>query len=294
MSVADAKLCVTVISKLNRRKKMDEKEFGILDEAQVEQFSSALKEMFEKIDELKIDFSSGEVSRAKLDDLLAPWCSWYSLPMSELVAVWAWSFQFDDDIRQIAKAKDPQKITLGFINAIDSVENLEQEVRMPFEFDGSASEKAQITDAYALSLCLAIIYNALCVGLYGVPIHDLLERAAEEEREKLLNAIIVDPTVISSGIGAHIFSKAVLNEDRSFLHEISKAITKTKPRPPFDRNRAVRYLLHSLYQSGREVSASRQDVRTLIVEKLGIYDEGKDPDSALQNLMLRLFQTWDT
>ena len=273
---------------------MDEKEFGKLTGEQVEQFSPFVKTMFEEFDQLRVELSSNEISPNRLDEIASPWSMWYSLSMVELLSLWAWSFRFDKIIRSIAKKADPQEVALKFMKAIENGKVKDRDPRLPFKWKGDADSRDKLILSYGVSLNLALMHNATAIGLYGLPMYDLLGQAKSGNREKLLEAIVVDPTVLSSEVGSKILASAALIDDRSFLELISKAITKTKPRPPQERIRATRYVLSAIYQSGKSVKATKQSVRALILDKLGIYEERDDPDAALQKLMTRQFKAWRT
>lgn len=272
-----------------------DKAFGKLSEAQVEQFSTMVQSMFSQITELRNHMATNEKAQQRMGSFICQWSQWYEIPFANFLAIFFWTFKLDGLVKAAAQSTDPQQEVLNGVLSFETLNAEGDGIRLPFETkDLDPAELENITNGMTFSLIMAVLYSTEALGLYGQTIDELLEIARKGDKAKLLEAVLVDPSTIATTVGQKAMSWAVLTEDRGFLETIAKAITKTKPRPPANEHKATRYLIAAIYRSGVEVSATQQTVREMIVDGLGLYNTDRDPERALQKLMNRLFQRWET
>lgn len=274
------------------RCRLVQKEYGDLTEAQVEQFAPLVQNMFEQLDGLRAEFSSDLEMQSRLGTVSMPWAFWYDFSYEEILAIYFWTFGLDEALTQAAQSADPQQEALDGGLSPDSLITEDYGIRLPVEIE--SDKRDEIAKGWAIGLIMAVFHSAESLGWYGQTISDLLKSAADGNKEKLLKAVLVDASTVGTSVAQNAISLAVVTSDHGFLNELAKAITKTKPRPPADKHRALRYTVSAIYQSNEKVTATQQTVRDLILERLNLYETEEDSERALQRFMNRLFHRWGT
>ena len=272
-----------------------EKQFGVLDTAQAEKLAATVAQIFNGLTTLRDELQSPGAERENFERrLLFPWSFWYEIPFSSLVAILFWSYDQTQLLSGLASSPDPQEAALDMLPEFQALGHEKSRIRIPFDYSEFGVSKRQFEDAWALSLSMATALNFEATALYGESLYDLLRKVESGDVERLFEAILIDPSVVSAPTVEVVLARAVGMGDKEFLGKLAKAVTGTRPRRPKDEHRGMRYLVTAIYRSGRDVAATYQDVRDLILDGLSVYETKGDPDQALKKATQRLFKRWGT
>lgn len=101
--------------------------------------------------------------------------------------------------------------------------------------------------------------------------------------ESLFKAILVDPAVLTAQPVQSRIAKAVLLGEDGFFKELSKALTKTKPRRPREKFDPIRSLIGILDEVHALDGFTQNEVCKIFIDHLDLYPhDGGDPYSALK------------
>lgn len=131
-----------------------------------------------------------------------------------------------------------------------------------------------------LALQMALAKSAESFSLYSVSMNELVERVGKGDREAMLRAIRVDPTVLSAPTVAHQFSLAVMKRDKRFIQRVKKALDG--PHKGLYPYKKLRYSAVILEEAGALVAGNREHVFDVVANKLKLYDQRQgDPFKGL-------------
>lgn len=147
------------------------------------------------------------------------------------------------------------------------------------ENDDEGSERSRIRTSKALlvfGLLQALIKSAECMSLYSVSINVLVARARLGDIDAMVQAIRVDPSVLSAPSVAHQLSLAVLRKDKRVLQRIKKAFDG--PHKGLYPYRKLRYSALILEEAGALSSENKEHVFDVVANKLKLYEQTRgDP-----------------
>lgn len=214
-----------------------------------------------------------------------PWSHLYELPYRTFLAVCVVAFDLADAINSIAEA--PNK-TQAFIDYIDNMPDL-------LNTDESFSEEDK---GFRISLVMAINCQISSIAIHGQSLSQLVSQAKNGDDNALFDAVLVDRSIVSAPSIAHRIQVAQLNEDESFMDELSKAIKKSRPckrRPEKDYD-DLRYMLTVLEEEIGLKNIKNKNLLKLMEEDLQIYPKGTDTGSlrAFEQFMKRLNDKYRT
>ncbi len=197
-------------------------------EARVAEAAQALREAGERF--------------AHANEAGATWAHLYDLPFREHLARAAVEFGIDREVVAASQGVLPMSVLRDLAAAVgtegDPVSTL------PPESVGPGPSWAFVGAGYSL---LASI-RALLV--HGVFLNDLLARARERHDDRaFLNAVRIDPTVLSSRTGGVRLGRACLEGDSRFLAAIRRAMAGVQGPAQQARMQRARAALLSLAQS---------------------------------------------
>jgi len=116
--------------------------------------------------------------------------------------------------------------------------------------------------------------------------HALVERAANGDDEALFMAVLVDRAVVQAEPIAQRICHAQMLGDESFMNQLAKAITRTKPRRPSQEYDDLRLILQLLDEASGLDTSTDEELYQLLVEDLELYpDDRKDPLAGLKKLI---------
>jgi hypothetical protein len=253
------------------------KELGRLSRQQLREFYSAYYKTQIEGEVLKSDIAEDvELFKEFLSEA-PPWGTWYELPFLTHLSAFLLATGLADKIKEIALQVDPQQALLDFIESDES---------LPIESE-SDPDKEEV--GYIFSLLFALMNQVKAISIYSEPMSKLVDRARNGDDDALLNAVIVDRSVVATPSIARRIQVANYLDDESFLNRLAKAITKTRtvPRRPRQDIDDARLMIEMIEECIGIDNISRKNLYEVIVEDLELYEsEGKeDPQSAFNNLI---------
>jgi hypothetical protein len=169
--------------------------------------------------------------------LTPPWSFWYELPYTTVIALFLIVTGLGQEFIKATQQADPHQAILDLIDS--SEEPSKEEIDQYDEED----------KAIVMSLFLAIVGNIKSMQIHSIYLNDLLH-AGKECDEKLLDAILIDRTIISSPTAARRIQYAVATHDETFLTALSKAIKNERPRKAAKDLDDVRFIFVILEELG--------------------------------------------
>lgn len=215
--------------------------------------------------------------RAKVEGLLKycfPWSHWYELPYKQSLGIFLILAGLESLIIDASKSDNPQKTIFDYL-----------------ETDPDPLNEAELDDedkSVFISLFMSILHQMRSLSIFSTTLSDLVEQAKTDD-EALLNAVVVDRSVVSSPSIAQRIQFAQLSDDESFLNKLAKAITRTRPRRPESEYDDLRFMLEALDEMEEYKNATQQEKFDLLAVDLELFDiEGnKDAFEAFKKLLRR-------
>lgn len=201
------------------------------------------------------------------------WAWAYELSMAELIALIAWVLDEDDELIAMLHSDDPQEQLLSL--AEDEVVDVGSETLPDWR------------RLLGLELLIALIKCFESYRSYSQSLCDLVAKAGRGNREALLKAVRIDPSILASPTGAELVSLAVLNSDKRFLKQVKGAYaTPRRKLAMYADLRLVEVLLH---EAEAFSAAPSERIYDVVVNRMGLYDHrGGDARKGL----LTLFKRW--
>lgn len=218
-----------------------------------------------------------EEKRRKVLDILdrvPPWSHWYELSWKKVLGIFLILAGMDEVVIQASKTENPQKYLFEYIDKNPDPIN---------EEDLSADDKALL-----IALFMNVLHQMQSLAIFSESLSDLVEKAKNDD-EALLDAVIVDRSVVSCPIFAKRIQYAQLIHDEPFLNQLAKAITRTRPRRPESEHDDLRYMLEAVDEMKEYQGLTMKEKYKLLVVDLELYDmEGKkDPLNGFKRLVER-------
>lgn len=251
------------------------KEYGKLTE---DQFKRLIKELPElRKQEKELEQAIKTASKEKLKELLTddlPWASMYELTYVECLAWLLLALGAHDKLKAAAQAEDPQEEVLRMMNDEDD------------DWNGGAGGEFTKTDV--IGLATVAQRNLLSIMLFKRSICSMIEEAragGPNSDSCLLNAIRVDPTVITCPTASKRLAEAAWLGDKRFLIRARSAL-KGPLKKHWEGYRDLRYSLVLLRDMGLKLSD--QELEHLLVKVLKVYP---DTPSARKNLRKQYYES---
>lgn len=176
-----------------------------------------------------------------------------------------------DELKNMALAQNKVtalgEFSLGIDSKLDEIyESLQGE-----------DQKDMLSGTFALSMLM--MRSMRCLMVYGHYINDLIKITRETKNQKLadkslLNAIKIDPSVVSCQTAMIRISRAVMFSDAVFLKKLKNAITGKLGIREAKNFQKMRFILQVLHESGG-VDLNDNALKALFVEQLGLYSDAQ-------------------
>lgn len=254
-----------------------EKEFGDLSKQQFREVYALLelgttlkRELIEELKENK----NNKVIRAL--ESVAPWAYWYDLPYEKHITVFSLALGLGDKFIEIASKEDPQA---------EVIELALKDEHIPIEHEDLTNEEVGLI----FSLVISNSYQIESISIYGEPLSQLLERAKNGDDEALFRGVWVDRSLIFNPWVKNRIQSATFLDDSSFLSELSRSISRVRPRKSKEELDDLRFMHHVLEENMGRQKLSYEKQFELLVDDLELYpDEGKkDVFAAFKRLIQR-------
>lgn len=254
-----------------------EKEFGKLSKQQLGEVYALLISTESLKRELIKESKENPNNKAIIAlDSVMPWAYWYDLKYEKHLTAFVLALDLGDEICEMAKKEDPQAAVIDLAQkdqhtSIGQVDLTNEEAGLMF------------------SLVISNSYQIQSISIYGESVSKLLERAKNGDDESLFRGIWVDRSIIFNPWVKNRIQQATFHEDNSFLSELSRSISRVRPRKSKPELDDLRYMHHALEESLGQMKLSYEKQFELLVEDLELYpDEGKkDVFAAFKRLIQR-------
>ncbi len=194
------------------------------------------------------------------------WSSAYEFEYKYMLAALMVSFAEHIDLKSLALAEDKQEFVLQM------AENQED---LPLIGRVKARKILLV-----LGLLQAVTKSIECMSLYSISINELVARARKGDKEAILKAIKIDPTILSAPSVAHQLSLAVMRKDKRFLQRVKKAFDG--PHKGLHIYKKLRYSALMLDEAGALTPSNREHVFDVVANQLKLYEQRKgDPFKGL-------------
>ncbi|MEO6983493.1 MAG: hypothetical protein ABI072_10325 [Edaphobacter sp.] len=200
------------------------------------------------------------------------WAWAYELSIAELIALIAWVLDEHDELVAMLQSDDPQEEMLSLAERED-VEVGEEPL-------------PDWRKLLGLELLIALIKCFESYRSYSQSLCDLVAKAGQGNREALLKAVRIDPSVLASPSIAEQVSFAVFHSDKKFLKQIKGAYaTPRRKLAMYSDLRLVEALLH---EADAFSEAPSEHIYDVVVNRMGLYDHrGEDARKGLMTLFSR-------
>jgi len=203
---------------------------------------------------------------------VAPWSHFYELQYKEFLAVCAVTFDSADVIKSAADSPDSTQAIIDDIdNSLDSEAKVESL---------TVEEKG-----FRASLAIAASMQQISISMHGQSLSQLVESVRNGNDKALFNSVLIDRSIVSSPTIARRIQVAELNNDLSFMENLSKALTRNKPVRPKEKYDDLRFMINLIDDLFDPDSVPKDKLHYLIIEELELYDGS--PES-LERLILRI------
>lgn len=200
----------------------------------------------------------------KLSELLAPGFAWahlYELSFPQFLQAFLIVAGLRGEVERIARQPDP----VGALHTLFVESNgLE---------DWQGGEGGKYTTGDLIGYLHALIGNLDCLLIYGCYLNDLLAQARQGNLDALLDAIRIDPTVVTTALGRNLISLSVITGERKLLDGIQKALTGKTGRQARYLKR-FRILMQLLHEAGALNLPTRDLVPLVFEQKAYTQDPG--------------------
>jgi hypothetical protein len=237
---------------------MKEKEFGKLSKQQLRSFYAqyySLDHTIEDFDNLLKEKSDNFLTVFKL---MPPWSGYYELEFSNLIGLFILAAGLSERVHACAKENDPQQ---AFLDYLDSNPDF------PIPEDDLTDEmKGQF-----MACLFAITNNIMSLRIHSLTLNELVARAREDDDESIFKAVLIDRSVVGTPTVLKRIALAQIMNDESFMNQLTKAITRTKPRRPLKEYDDLRYMFEVIDESIGIENLTHDKLYDLLVVDLELY-----------------------
>ena len=150
------------------------------------------------------------------------------------------------------------------------------------EMEWAGGSGGKYTPGDFLAYLQALAGNVDCLLIYGSYLSDLLAEARQGNLEALLNAIRIDPSVVTGKTACVLISSAVVMGDGEFLADVRKAMAgKTKKQAAYLQK--FRFLMQVLHEADA-LGLPTKEITELVFE-VGAYSRSPGADKNVSELI---------
>lgn len=214
------------------------------------------------VDELS-DLVKEKIEAIKVLSNASPWSYFYEIPYRLFLVIYILEFNLADTLHDIANSDNQIQKLQDFID------------NQPDEPD----EEEPLTDeeiGCRFALVLASMFQFKSITIHSQPLSALIEKARDGNDEALFDAVLVDRSAVSAPSIAHRIQIAQLADDESFMNQLSKALTKTKPRRPAKILDDLRYMIEVIDEQIGLSNATHDNLYDILAEDLELYEGSMD------------------
>jgi hypothetical protein len=202
------------------------------------------------------------------------WAAAYELDYQHMLAALLLLIAEPEDLRELDQADDKTEYVL---RQAEDDEFAVPTVRVK-------ARKALL----ALGLLMALTKSAESLSLYSVSMNELVRRARHGDREAVVRAVRIDPSVLAAPSVSHQLSLAVMRKEKKFLRRIQKAFDG--PHKGLYPYKKLRYSALILQESGALTPKNREHVFEVVANQLKLYEQSRgDPFKGL----FTQFERWN-
>ncbi len=187
-----------------------------------------------------------------------PWHFWYELPFNVVLVIFLKTIGIWEQFVEAGKQLDPYE-------AILNIPEIEEEPS-----DGKVTQYDDEDRANLISVMMAVFGNIRSIQIYSKLLNDLL-RDGEESDEALLNAILIDRSIVSSPTASRRIQYAVATNDEPFLTALSKAIKNERPRKISKDLDDIRFVFAVLEETGDLGNLPVDELYEIVTSELHAY-----------------------
>jgi|TARA_R100001440_G_scaffold74262_1_gene99595 hypothetical protein len=207
--------------------------------------------------------------------LVRPWYLFYELDLAVFNSVMTEIMGIREDLGTL-KSPSLEELLKLIERGMSHLESVLDEL--------SNSEQSDESDViFMIQLAHAIGFNFTAIEQRHRTINEMLKvvRLNNQHSEgALLEAVYTDRSALGCPTIQQHISLAQISDNNSFMHKLSKAITRTKPTRKERAYDPMRYLLEIIAETRAKQKVSTKELSEVCLE-LGLFTEGKDPLSAI-------------
>jgi hypothetical protein len=239
-----------------------QKEFGKLSADQLRQLVALLPDLERQRNEFRKEAHVNDKARAAVADDGVWWAPLYELPFLQHLGVCLKALGLDGHLSEAAKMGDPQAQILKWVS--------------DDKFDATPPEGFKLWNAMNVVLSLERSLEALVV--FGRYLNELIAAGREGDDKSFLQAIRIDPTVVSCPSVAIRLSGAFITGDTTFIAAARRAMDgKTQKQARYLSK--VRFVIQALREAGVE-ELSDKKLLDVFDGTLGIYKQSSMGNAA--------------
>lgn len=243
------------------------KEYGRLSAEGLRMLLALYEDLIKQEEELHQEIINNPKMKSKFFDpnnKQLVWADYYEMPFIPCLIALIKELHFEADIRQMAESDDHVQAISHLVEKFNN------------EDDGEELTPAQWLWLTRLVYPLGsvVLKNLRALMVYGCYLNDLIEIAREgkpHKRDKaLLDAIKIDPSIVACKTGAARVSRAVLMQDKKFLHDLQTALGGKLGAKEETTYKKMRFVLQVLHEANA-LTLSDNELSVLFVKKLKLY-----------------------
>lgn len=244
-------------------------------------YGNAARELYSRFHQLNNEVDElpdiAREKKEKVEELLRhcfPWSYWYELPWKQSLGVFLILAGLESLIIDAANSDNPHETIFDYLDT-----------------DPDPLNEAELSDeekSIFISLFMSILHQMRSLSIFSSSLSELVEKAKTDD-DALLDAVVVDRSVVSCPSIAQRIQYAQLSDDESFLNKLSKAITRTRPRRPESEYDDLRFMLEALDEMKEYKNATQKQKYELLAVDLELFDteQNKDAFEAFRKLLRR-------
>jgi len=245
-----------------------QKEFGKLTLDQLRMLIALLPELDRLHSEMPAVFAE---KQEKLDTVLTPgffWSQFYELPIEEHMEALTVIAGLAPNLKAAVVSDDPQQFLID--NLKDGIQDWQG------GFEGRFEKKHLYSVAYSTK------YTLDCLVVYGFYINEFIAQVRQGNDAALFKAIRIDPTVASCPTAADRISRAVMEQDETFLHDLHNAFGG-KTGDQASHLKHFRFVMQALREGGALEKSNNELIQ--LVFDLGLYDDVAGSEKNVRELI---------
>ena len=237
---------------------MNEKEFVKHSRNQVREFYSQCYQFDTEVEDFNSYIKEKPDKFLTIFNLMPPWSSYYEMEFLHLILLFFLVSGLSDKAQAFAGSEDPPQEFLDYINTNPD---------FPIPDDDLTDEMKGLF----LSCLFAITNNIDSLKVHSLPINELIARARSDDDESIFKAVLIDRSVVGTPTVVKRIAFAQIFNDESFMNELTKAITRTKPRRPHKEYDDLRLMFEFVDEAFGIENLTHEKLYDLLAEDLELY-----------------------